>query len=100
MAQFDIYRRPGEGIEYLLELQDNLLDRLSTRVVAPLARADLAGPGMKTLNPRISISGEDYLLLTHLLAAIPATMLGEPVASARGQRDTIVAALDLLFTGI
>lgn len=55
---------------------------------------------MKTLNPRIPVGGIDYILLTHLLAAIPLSTLGEPVASAQSQRDQIIAALDLLFTGI
>jgi toxin CcdB len=55
---------------------------------------------MKTLNPRIAVGGVDYILLTHLLAAIPVAALGNPVGSASSQRDAIVAALDLLFTGI
>jgi toxin CcdB len=100
MAQFDIYQRHGAGIEFLLELQDNLVDNLSTRVVAPLALPEAVGVPMKTLNPRISVAGADHILLTHLLAAIPASALGEPVASALLQRDEIIASLDLLFTGI
>lgn len=100
MAQFDIYQRQGSGVEFLLELQDNLLENLSTRVVGPLVSPETVGVPMKTLNPRIAVEGKDYLLLTHLLAAIPASALGEPVASALPQRDAIIAALDLLFTGI
>lgn len=100
MAQFDIYQLQGAGIDYLLELQDNLIDNLSTRVVAPLALPEVVGVPMKTLNPRIPVGGNDYILLTHLLAAIPLSTLGEPVASAQSQRDEIIAALDLLFIGI
>ncbi len=100
MAQFDIYQRQGEGVEFLLDLQDNMLENLSTRVVAPLASLATVGTPMKTLNPRISVGGVEYLLLTHLLAAIPAAALGEPVGSVRTQRDEIIASIDLLFTGI
>ncbi|MHB1399283.1 MAG: CcdB family protein [Trichloromonadaceae bacterium] len=100
MAQFDIYPRHGAGVEFLLELQDNLIDNLSTRVVAPLALPEAVSVPMKTLNPRISVGGDDYILLTHLLAAIPVSALGEPVASALSQRDAIISSLDLLFTGI
>jgi toxin CcdB len=55
---------------------------------------------LKTVNPRISVGGVEYILLTQLLAAIPVATLGPPVGSASSQREAIVAALDLLFTGI
>jgi toxin CcdB len=100
MAQFDVYRLGREGVEFVLDLQDEMLENLSTRVVAPLALPETVGPPMKTLNPRIAVGGLDYILLTHLLAAIPVTALGNPAGSASSQRDAIVAALDLLFTGI
>lgn len=100
MAQFDIYAHQGEGIDYLLDLQDDLLEHLTTRVVAPLALPESVGPAMKTVNPRIRVGGADYLLLTQLLAAIPVSALGQPVDSAKTQRNEIVAALDFLFTGI
>lgn len=100
MAQFDIYAHQGEGIDYLLDLQDDLLEHLATRVVAPLALPESVGPAMKTVNPRIRVGGADYLLLTQLLAAIPVSALGQPIASAKTQRVEIVAALDFLFTGI
>jgi toxin CcdB len=100
MAQFDIYGTTGEGVAYLLDLQDEMLEHLSTRVVAPLALPESVGTPMKIVNPRISVGGVQYLLLTHLLAAIPAASLGQPVASAKAQRDEIVGAVDFLFTGI
>ena len=100
MAQFDVYRLGSGGVEFVLDLQDEMLDNLSTRVVAPLALPETVGPPMKTLNPRIAGGGVDYILLTHLLAAIPVAALGNPVGSASSQRDAIVAALDLLFSGI
>jgi toxin CcdB len=100
MAQFDVYRLGSGGVEFVLDLQDEMLDNLSTRVVAPLALPETVGPPMKTLNPRITVGGVDCILLTHLLAAIPVAALGNPVGSASSQRDAIVAALDLLFSGI
>lgn len=100
MAQFDIYPGTREGADFLLELQDNLLDDLSTRVVAPLAAEATLGPAMRILNPRLVIDGTPYLLLTHLLAAIPKKNLGQPVRNVSSQRDAIIASLDLLFTGV
>jgi toxin CcdB len=101
MAQCDIYRTPVHGgVEFLLDLQDDLLENLATRVVAPLVKPDMVGQAMRTLHPRIWMGNEPYVLLTHLLAAIPAASLGECVGSAKTQRQEIVAAVDLLFTGI
>lgn len=100
MAQFDIYKRTGSGIEYILDLQHDMLDNLSTRVVAPLAPLESIGSPMKILNPQIPVDGKKHVLLTHLLAAIPVSALGNPVGSALPQRDEIIRAVDLLFTGI
>jgi len=100
MAQFDLYQGVGEGCEFLLDVQDNMLSGLSTRVVAPLAKVDTVGPAMRTLNPHIAYGGEQYILLTHLMAAIPAASLGNPVGSAALQRQDIIASIDLLFTGV
>lgn len=100
MAQFDIYPGMAEGCDFLIDLQGNMLDELSTRVVAPLAAAETLGPPMRTLNPRIVIDGTPYILLTHLLAAISIKNLGKPVGSGKPQRDEIIGSIDMLFTGI
>jgi len=101
MAQFDIYSMPVRGgVELLLSLQDDLLEDLATRVVAPLAKPEMVGQATRTLHPCIWVGNKPYVLLTHLLAAIPTTSLGECVGSAKAQRHEIVAAVDLLFAGI
>ena len=100
MAQFDIYLRQQEGVEYLLDLQDDMLSTLNTRVVAPLISLDMVNVPMKTVNLLINLGGREFLLLIHLLAAIPVSALGQPVGSASSQRNDIIAALDMLFTGI
>jgi hypothetical protein len=40
------------------------------------------------------------VLMTYLLAAIPVTGLSDPVGSTAGQGDDILAALDLISTGM
>jgi len=100
MAQFDIYTGTGEGYAFLVELQDNLLADLSTRVVAPLAAEETLSHAMQQLNPRIVINGRSYLLLTHLLAAISTNGLGQLVGNVSAQRDEIIGSIDMLFTGI
>jgi toxin CcdB len=100
MAQFDIYHSRSAAAEFLLDLQDEMLESLGTRVVAPLVPLETLETPIKTLNPLIPMRGTQYILLLHLLAAIPVTALGELEGSARAQRDEIIAAIDLLFTGI
>lgn len=52
MAQFDIYRRADEGIAFLLDLQDDMLEVLSTRVPE-----GAVGPAMRDLNPILTQGG-------------------------------------------
>ncbi len=100
MAKFDIYSFPSSSAAYLLDLQDELIDTLSTRVVAPLVIPEDVNKRIKNLNPVIRLDGSDYILMTHLLAAIPVTSLKKKVGTAALQRDEIIASLDFLFTGI
>ena len=100
MAQFDVRTSRDDGQTLLVDLQDDMLESLSTRIAAPLASPQVFGLPMKTVNPRLFLHGREYILLAHLLAAIPATMLGEYVGTVAGQRSEVVSALDMLFTGI
>lgn len=48
----------------------------------------------------MSIAGRDYAVLFQELAAIPAKALGEPIGNLRSCRAELIAALDVLLTGI
>jgi len=104
MAQFDIHARPGrhpdDPIHFLIDLQNDLLEGLQTRMVAPLAKVAAAGAPIRGLTPIVEVKREPFLLLTHLLAAVPVRTLGEVVGTAQAQRSEIVRAVDLLVTGI
>ncbi|MBV8658192.1 MAG: CcdB family protein [Burkholderiales bacterium] len=105
MPQFTVYRNPNPEskarIPYLLDVQSDLLADLSTRVVAPLARASgMKGHAIKSLMPTFEIEGEYVVMLTPQLAGVAGKVLGEPVANLIEHRADIVAALDLLITGI
>jgi toxin CcdB len=105
MAQFDIYKNKNPSsrgaFPLLLDLQADLLSDLATRVVAPLTTV---APGksrlMGTLTPVLAVEGKRYALLTPQLAGIAAKDLGPRVTNVSAHRDDIVAALDLLITGI
>lgn len=103
MAQFDVFLNPDpaqrERTPYLLDVQNSFLERLATRVVVPLRRAEYAPLPMRELNPAIEVQGQDLVLDTAALAAIPGRGLGPPVASLRSQSNEVLSALDLLFGG-
>jgi toxin CcdB len=89
--------RPG----YVVDAQSRLLDELSTRVVIPLiSRGSAPAILLKTLNPRFSIDGDEYVLMTQNMASIPNAQLRAPVGTLATQRDHIVRAIDALLSGI
>jgi len=55
---------------------------------------------IKTLMPIFEIEGQRYAMLTPQLAGIPMKILGKEIANLLSYRTEIVAALDLLITGI
>lgn len=104
MAQFDVYRNVNPAtrtaIPYLLDVQADLLDSLVTRVVVPLVLAAEMSAAAKVLNPQFTVNDAVVVMSTAELAGIARRSLGDKVDSLAGQRDEIIAALDLLFTGI
>lgn len=104
MAQFDVYLNPNadtrDAIPFLLDIQADLLDMLSTRIVVPLVVAEEMALPAKHLNPQFKIKGVAVVMSTAELAGVPNRALGDKVTSLKNKRDEIIAALDLLFTGI
>lgn len=102
MAQFDVFKNPRGGVyPLLLDVQSEVLARLERRIVVPMVVRKKFGPKpIVRLNPIAEVAGVEYVLLFQDLAAIPGTALGERVDSLASRRSDLVAALDLLFTGI
>ena len=103
MAQFDVYENQNpetkESIPYLLDLQADLLNNLTTRVVVPLITVAAMGRGAKYLNPQFKIRRTTVIMSTAELAGINLHILGDKVCSLKEHRTEIIAALDFLFTG-
>lgn len=105
MAQFDVHRNgnPGSADEFplLLDVQADLHDGLRTRLVVPLARLDRkSGPIIKDLMPLLTVAGVEYAMITPQAAGIATRLLGERVDNLSARRQDIIAALDLLLTGL
>jgi hypothetical protein len=103
IRQFDVVDNPdpieAEARPYLLNLQSDLVHELTSTVVAPLVpKADMTGA--RRLNPVVVVDGREFWLATHELFAIDRRMLNRgAVANLMDDRDAIIAALDLIFTG-
>jgi toxin CcdB len=101
--QCDVHRNladPADKIPYLLDVQSNLLDELQTRVVVPLIDANAFGRRATRLHPAFQIEGRSVVMATHLLAAVRRQVLGETVASLLSQRDIVLSAIDVIWSGI
>jgi toxin CcdB len=103
MARFDVYANPDpaerKSTPNLLDVQNNYIDALSTRVVLPLRREAAFGPAARHLNPVVIVGGEAVVLDTAAIGAVPAAELKKWVASLKADRNTIQDALDTLLGG-
>jgi toxin CcdB len=105
MGQFTVHKNKNPQTKalfpLLLDVQTDLLGDLRSHAVVPLTKSPAAlQKAISRLTPIIKVDGVSHLLVTHQLAAIDQSALGAPVADASEHRDAIIAALDLLLTGI
>ncbi len=98
MARFDVFQNEG-GIGYLMDVQSDILNGLNTRVVAPLLPKLSAPSPAQRLNPVFEVEGQEVLMATQFIAAIPERELRVCVGSLAGQQHEISTALDMLFLG-
>ena len=103
IRQFDVVDNPirSARIErpYLMAIQHDRLSDLSTRVLLPLVLAKVVAERSR-LTPSVTIRGAEYFVDPTNIVTLPIRQLGHPVANLAPARDRIVAALDLVFTGI
>ncbi|NBC96731.1 MAG: plasmid maintenance protein CcdB [Deinococcus-Thermus bacterium] len=85
---------------FVVDLQSSLLDRLDTRVVAPLIPVDEAGPRIPRLHPIVDIAGRPHLLATQLMSAVSGAGLGEVVVTLESRYYEVKAAIDFVFDGV
>lgn len=98
MARFDIFQNES-GAGYLLDVQSDLLSGLNTRVVVPLLPKSSAPSPAQRLNPVFEVDGQEVLMATQFMAAVPEGELRVDVGSLAERQHEIAAALDMLFLG-
>ena len=54
---------------------------------------------IERMRPLVRHKGRDHVIAIDRLAAVARRSIDKPIGSAAAQRDQIVAAIDLLFTG-
>ncbi len=100
MAQFDVYHNPSQRsckrAPYLVEVQGNFCDILSTCVVIPLVVQDMFIPA-PVLNPEIIVNGSKFLLCTAEITALLRARLGRTIGSVKNQNLDIMNAIDRLL---
>lgn len=105
MRQFLVYenRNPASSkrYPYLLNVQSDLIEETKTRAAIPLYPAKPGRmPAMSSLSPIFELAGRQYILMTPLIAGVSIEIFGKDVADLSLQRAAILAALDLLISGI
>ncbi len=103
MSQFSVYPNPNKEtagvIPYFVDVQNKLLENLSTRIVIPLA-SSTGDNVIEHLCPIVRVENRPCVLLTPQIACIPVSVLQTPVCSVENQRYEILNALDFAITGI
>ena len=101
MARFDIYPNPYAPerghTPFVLDVQNDHLGPMGTRVVIPLRTPKGFGTPAHGLNPLITVDGKTVVVDTAALAPVPSSMLKKPTGRADTWRDEVQDALDTLF---
>ncbi|OON34704.1 plasmid maintenance protein CcdB [Izhakiella australiensis] len=103
--QFTVYSNTGKSSIYplLLDVTSDIIGQLNRRIVIPLLPVEKY-PGStrpERLVPLIRLADDnEYAVMTHEMASIPARSLGEMFCDVSSYRTEVKAAIDFLLDGI
>ena len=101
MARYDVYANPDKTehrhTPYVLDMQNDHIDAVETRIVIPLRDARVHGARLDRIHPLFRIQERDVVLDTPTMATFPRGWLHQPVASLRSEQSLVQDALDALF---
>lgn len=105
MAQFDVYTNPSKKSKTyypnLVDVQNNYISELETRIVIPLGKAGYFEDKIMTkLQIKISYEDQELVLMTPQISSIPRNTLKEPVGSLQHLQQEIIDTLDFAITEI
>ncbi|WP_343550943.1 CcdB family protein [Pantoea sp.] len=100
--QYVIYRNTNKNSDYpyLVDVQSEIIGDLKSRIVIPLLPVSrLKNKQVKRLNPIIQVEGEEFLVMSHEMASIRTSIIGERIMDARAYRQLIKDSIDFIFDG-
>jgi toxin CcdB len=104
VAQFDVYANPSEsaahGIPFVVVVQSELLDAMATRMTMPLATVEFAKKSPDKLCPVVTVNGQRLHALAHYTAPLPTRSLRQVVGNLAPQASTLIAAMDVVVSGV
>ena len=100
MAQFDVYKNENkltnEKVPYLLNIQNDILDSINTRVVIPLVKDK---NDFKGLTKEFVIENQKVYLTTSQMGTAHKNELKNKVTSLDNQKEEIKNSIDFLIYG-
>ena len=100
MAQFDVYKnendQTNQKVPYLLDIQNDILDSINTRVVIPLVKDK---NDFKGLTKEFVIENQKVYLTTSQMGAVHKNELKNKVISLDNQKEEIKNSIDFLIYG-
>ena len=100
MAQFDVYKNENQltnqKVPYLLNIQNDILDSINTRVVIPLVK-DMKD--FKGLTKEFIIENQKVYLITSQLGAVHKNELKTKVTTLQNQKEDVKNSIDFLIYG-
>ena len=100
MAQFDVYKNENEltnqKVPYLLDVQNDILDSINTRVVIPLVKDK---NDFKGLTKEFVIKNQKVYLTTSQMGAVHKNELKTKITTLINQKEYIKNSIDFLIYG-
>jgi toxin CcdB len=103
MNQFDVFLNPTASRKerpfFVIVQHQHFLD-LPRIAVVPLVLTSAFRHPLSRLRPSVMVDGQSLFLMTEELTNIPPRLCQHPVANLAAEREVMIGALDLLFTGV
>jgi toxin CcdB len=100
MAQFDVYKNKNEltnqKVPYLLDVQNDILDSINTRIVIPLVKDK---NDFKGLTKEFVIENQKVYLTTSQMGAVHKNELKTKITTLINQKEEIKNSIDFLIYG-
>ena len=105
MSQFDVHRNPGRNaaaIPFVVVVQSASFDRLDRRIVVPLVLEDFFDRRARLVHaaaiPSFTVEGIKVVFNPFDMVSVEAKKLGLVASNLAAEGDTIIKALDEVFS--